>query len=118
MLDLSQHSSPQAGGLQRPIKPPDLYHGPVSAATPERGRTLRIATALAGTAVCLALAATAAHADTASPAPAPSPTPVPITLHGVFSATEAYTSGVNAIGSFDTPTGAESTSRFNVSNAF
>jgi len=62
--------------------------------------------------------ATVARADTSTPAPAPSPTPAPFTLHGVFSATEAYTSGVNAIGSFDTPTGADSTSRFNVSNAF
>jgi len=60
--------------------------------------------------------ATVALADTSTPTPAP--TPSPITLHGVFSATEAYTSGVNAIGSFDTPTGADSTSRFNVSNAF
>jgi len=55
-----------------------------------------------------------ASADSATPAPSPSP----IATHAVFSATEAYTSGVNAIGSFDTPTGADRTSRFNVSNAF
>jgi len=57
----------------------------------------------------------------ASPAPAASPTATPapaVTLHAVLSATEAYTSGVNAIGSFDTSTGADRTSRFNVSNAF
>jgi hypothetical protein len=41
-----------------------------------------------------------------------------VQLHGVFSATEIYTSGVNATGSFDTPTGADVASRFNVSNAF
>ena len=56
----------------------------------------------------------------ASPTPAASPTATPapaVILHAVFSATEAYTSGVNAIGSFDTPTGADRTSRANVSNA-
>jgi len=46
------------------------------------------------------------------------PTPSPVAIHAVFSATEAYTTGVNAVGSFDTPTGADRTSRFNVSNAF
>ena len=57
---------------------------------------------------------------TVSPSPSPSPTatPAPVTLHAVLSATESFTSGVNAVGSFDTPTGADRTSRFNVSNAF
>jgi len=67
------------------------------------------------------LTVTAAHADT-SPSPSPSPastaTPAPVALHAVFSATESYTSGVNATGSFDTATGADVSSRFNVSNAF
>lgn len=59
-----------------------------------------------------------ARADN-SPAPAPSPTPSPaIAVHAVLSATEAYTSGVNAVGSLDTPTGADVSSRFDVSNAF
>lgn len=54
-----------------------------------------------------------------TPTPAPSPAPSPaVQLHGVFSATEVFTSGVNATGSFDTPTGADVASRFNVSNAF
>ena len=79
-------------------------------------RRLTIPAAAIATAL---LTATAALADsTTTPSPSPSPTPTPITLHAVFSATEAYTSGVNAIGSFDTPTGADRTSRFNVSNAF
>ena len=57
--------------------------------------------------------------ETATPAPSPVPTPSPaVVLHAVFSATEAFTTGVNAIGSFDTPTGADRTTRFNVSNAF
>src|SRR5690242_12192658 len=73
---------------------------------------LAAAASLTGALLCGA----AALADTA--APAPSPTPAPITLHGVFAATEAYTSGVNAVGSLDTPTGADLTSRFNVSDAF
>lgn len=70
------------------------------------------------TAALLILAAThdAARADTATPSP--SPTPSPIAIHAVFSATEAYTNGVNAVGSLDTPTGADRTSRFNISNAF
>jgi hypothetical protein len=56
---------------------------------------------------------------TPTPTPTPSPSPSPaVQLHGVFSATEIYTSGVNATGSFDTPTGADVASRFNVSNAF
>jgi hypothetical protein len=53
----------------------------------------------------------------ASPSPSPSPSPA-VQLHGVFSATEVFTSGVNATGSFDTPTGADLSARFNVSNAF
>jgi hypothetical protein len=54
-----------------------------------------------------------------TPTPAPSPSPSPaVQLHGVLSATEVFTSGVNATGSFDTPTGADVASRFNVSNAF
>lgn len=62
---------------------------------------------------------TALADDTSSPGPSPTPTLAPpIAVHAVFSATEAYTSGVNAVGSFDTPTGADRTSRFNVSNAF
>jgi hypothetical protein len=77
-------------------------------------RTTRLTIIVTTTVAAVLAGAAAALAD----APAPSPTPSPITLHGVFSATEAYTSGVNAIGSFDTPTGADSTSRFNVSNAF
>src|SRR5207302_5186983 len=67
------------------------------------------------------LSLNAAFGDEAAPSPSPSPstTPAPaVSLHAVMSATEAYTSGVNAIGSFDTPTGADLTSRFNVSNAF
>jgi putative OmpL-like beta-barrel porin-2 len=69
----------------------------------------------------LLLTFSAALADTASPAPSPSPSPSPsppVALHAVFSATEAFTSGVNAVGSFDSPTGADRTTRFNVSNAF
>ena len=82
-------------------------------------RTLRATTLLATIAVCLALSAMTAHADTESPAsPPPTPTASPITVHAVISATEAYTSGVNAVGSFDTSTGADSSSRFNVSDAF
>ncbi|HME82271.1 MAG TPA: outer membrane beta-barrel protein [Candidatus Eremiobacteraceae bacterium] len=79
-----------------------------------------VAAALAGAALpALALA------DQPSPSPSPvpsasaSPSPSPaVQLHGVFSATEIFTSGVNATGSFDTPTGADLASRFNVSNAF
>lgn len=60
-------------------------------------------------------ASTAARADSTA---TPAPTPSPIALHAVFAATESYTSGVNAIGSFDTPTGHDVSSRFNVSDAF
>jgi hypothetical protein len=79
--------------------------------------------AIAAAIVAVLLSCTVAQADDAaspSPSPSPSATPAtpPVTLHAVFSATEAYTSGVNALGSFDTPTGADQTSRFNVSNAF
>ena len=57
-----------------------------------------------------------ADADqSATPVPSPSPA---IAVHAVLSATEAYTGGVNAVGSFDTPNGADVSSRFNVSNAF
>ena len=58
-------------------------------------------------------------APTSAPSPSPSPSPSPaVQLQGVFSATEVFTSGVNAPGSFDTPTGADVSARFNVSNAF
>src|SRR5450755_3820190 len=54
-----------------------------------------------------------------SPAPSPSPSPSPaVTLHGVLSGTLVMTSGVNATGSFDSPSGMDSPSRVNVSNAF
>jgi hypothetical protein len=54
-----------------------------------------------------------------SPAPSPSPSPSPaVTLHGVLSGTLAMTSGVNATGSFDSPSGIDSPTRVNVSNAF
>jgi hypothetical protein len=54
-----------------------------------------------------------------SPAPSPSPSPSPaVTLHGIMSGTLAMTSGVNATGSFDSPSGMDSPSRVNVSNAF
>jgi hypothetical protein len=80
------------------------------------GRPLWSTAAASTTAILLAFST--AYADTAaSPSPSPAPTPSPIVLHAVFSATGAYTSGVNAIGSFDTPTGADRSSRFNVSNA-
>lgn len=76
--------------------------------------TAAVATAV-GISLSLAFRA-AADADTASPAPSPKPSAV--TIHAVFAATEAYTSGVNAIGSFDTPNGVDLTSRFDVSDAF
>ena len=86
---------------------------------PPRMRTLRTIAALAAIALCFLLSTTTVHADTQSPAsPTPAPTASPLAVHAVISATEAYTSGVNAVGSFDTPTGADSSSRFNVSNAF
>jgi hypothetical protein len=58
-----------------------------------------------------------------TPAPTPAPTPTaspspPVVLHAVLSATETYTGGVNATGSFDAATGVDRSSRFNVSNAF
>ncbi len=94
-----------------------------------------VAAAIAGAALpALALADQAAPSATpvasptpltshaaASPTPTPTPTPSPspaVQLHGVLSATEVFTSGVNATGSFDTPTGADVPARFNVSNAF
>jgi len=83
--------------------------------------TLRTALTIAAVALTALLSINAAALADASPTPAASPTATPaptVTLHAVLSATEAYTSGVNAIGSFDTPTGADLTSRFNVSNAF
>ncbi len=75
---------------------------------------------LAGALAAIMTMHAAALAD-ATPAPDASPTATPapsVVLHAVFSGTEAYTSGVNAIGSFDTPTGADRSSRQNVSNAF
>src|SRR5271166_3212492 len=64
-----------------------------------------------------AAAATPSAKPAASPSPSPSPSPA-VQLHGVFSATEVFTNGVNATGSFDTPTGVDVPARFNVSNAF
>ena len=73
-------------------------------------RTDRLAT-VSATLVALLAATSMAQADTSA-------TPSPVTLHAVFAATESYTSGVNATGSFDTPTGADVGSRFDVSDAF
>ena len=72
----------------------------------------------AATSLCSSIFIFAASALADTAAPAPSPTPAPVTLHGVFAAAEAYTSGVNALGSFDTPTGADLNGRFDVSDAF
>jgi len=65
----------------------------------------------------------AAVAASASPSPSPSPTPTPspapaVALHAVFSESLAFTSGVNATGSFDSSTGNDRSTRSNVSNAF
>ncbi len=77
---------------------------------------------IGATAAAVLLSSSTAFADqTPAPSPSPSPAPTPspaVALHAVFSATETYTTGVNALGSFDTPTGADRSSRFNVSNAF
>src|SRR5579863_3494959 len=65
------------------------------------------------------MAALADGGATPGPSPTPTATPSPaVALHAVLSATEVTTSGVNATGSFDTPTGADVSDRFNVSNAF
>jgi len=58
-----------------------------------------------------------------SPSPSPSPTPTPspspaVAYHAILSGTLAFTSGVNAVGSFDSPTGMDRPTRANVSNAF
>ena len=82
---------------------------------------MRLLLSTLATAASLALFMRVAGADPTpgpSPSPTPSPSPSPVALHAVLSATEAFTSGVNATGSFDTPTGADLTERFNVSNAF
>ena len=79
---------------------------------------IRLSTILGVVACALILADQTARADE-SPAPTPTPSPSPaVVLHAVLSATEAYTRGVNAVGSFDTPSGVDVSSRFNVSNAF
>ena len=66
-----------------------------------------------------------ATASPASPSPSPSPSPSstsltlgPLTVDGVFSFFSAYTSGVNASGSFDTTGGADRSNRTDISNAF
>ncbi len=87
---------------------------------------LRLASSAAAMAAAVALATARAGADpTPAASPLPSPTPTPsaspspaVTLHGELSGTLAMTSGVNAIGSFDSPSGADSPTRVNVSNAF
>jgi hypothetical protein len=75
------------------------------------------ATPTTAPAASAAAAASPAPTPAASPSPSPSPSPA-VQLHGVFSATEVFTSGVNATGSLDTPTGADVSARFNISNAF
>jgi len=57
---------------------------------------------------------------TATPAPAPSSTSLtlgPLTVDGVFSAFSLFTSGVNATGALDTPTGVDNTNLTDISNA-
>ncbi len=64
---------------------------------------------------------TAAASTAPSPSPSPSSTSLTLgqlTIDGVASYYGAVTSGVNASGSFDTPTGADVSSRADVSNAF
>ncbi|HLJ85126.1 MAG TPA: outer membrane beta-barrel protein [Candidatus Eremiobacteraceae bacterium] len=86
---------------------------------------------------CMPVGSPADPAPALSPLPTPIPSPVPspaatptsptisqaspspaVTLHGVLSGTLAMTSGVNAVGSFDSPSGMDSAARVNVSNAF
>jgi hypothetical protein len=58
---------------------------------------------------------------TASASPAPSSTSLtlgPLTIDGVLSAFSLFTSGVNATGALDTPTGADVSTRTDISNAF
>jgi hypothetical protein len=100
----------------------------------------RIIASMLGMAMCVAVAPTRAVADAptatvpasvASPTPAPSstvsPTPAPsstsltlgpLTIDGVFSAFSLFTSGVNATGALDTPTGVDLSNRTDISNAF
>ncbi|MBV8668310.1 MAG: outer membrane beta-barrel protein [Candidatus Eremiobacteraeota bacterium] len=70
-----------------------------------------------------AAAATPAPAASASPSPSPMPTSTslalgPLSVDGVFSAFSLFTSGVNATGALDTPTGIDVNNRTDISNAF
>lgn len=80
---------------------------------------MRIPTAIGAALGAVLIATGAALADTASPAPSPTPTASPaVQLHGVLSESLAFTSGVNATGSFDSSDGHDRSTRSNVSNAF
>ena len=87
--------------------------------------------ALAATARAQAGTSTPSPAALATPTPAPSPSPSaspapsstslalgPLTIDGVFSAFSLFTSGVNATGSFRTPTGIDANNLTDISNAF
>ncbi|MBV8338452.1 MAG: outer membrane beta-barrel protein [Candidatus Eremiobacteraeota bacterium] len=70
-----------------------------------------------------AAAATPAPAASASPSPSPTPTSTslalgPLSVDGVFSAFSLFTSGVNATGALDTPTGIDVNNRTDISNVF
>ncbi|MBV8164067.1 MAG: outer membrane beta-barrel protein [Candidatus Eremiobacteraeota bacterium] len=70
-----------------------------------------------------AAAATPAPAASASPSPSPMPTSTslalgPLSVDGVFSAFSLFTSGVNATGALDTPTGIDVNNRTDISNVF
>ena len=66
-----------------------------------------------------AVPSVAASPAAVAPAPSPAASATPsVALHGVLSESMAFTSSVNAAGSFDTPTGADRSTRVNTSNAF
>src|ERR1700687_2988735 len=85
--------------------------------------TMRVLCAATAASASILLFGQVARADAPQPAATPAASPSPsaspaVQLHGILSATQAFTSGVNATGSFDTPSGADIATRFNVSNAF
>ena len=64
------------------------------------------------------LTATPSTSPTPTPTPTATPTPTPpYTLHGAFSGYSEHTNNVNPSGALDTPTGADLTTRTEVSNA-
>lgn len=69
------------------------------------------------TVVLCAAPANAQPAPSATPAPSAAPTPTPeYSLDGTFSLFPVHTSGVNAAGALDTPTGIDEVSRTDLSN--